>query len=103
MLEFEELRLKLESYKEELANLKEALGYNQLKEQVEKLESQAASDGFWDDIESSQKVLQQTSKLRSKLECYDKLCRDYEDAEVLILMGDEAEDLSLVDETAECV
>ena len=38
MLEFEELRLKLESYEDELKNLKEAIGYEQLKEQVEKLE-----------------------------------------------------------------
>jgi len=103
MLEFEELRLKLESYKDELLALKEAIGYEQLKEQVEKLESQAAADGFWDDIENSQKVLQQTSRYKSKIQDYDRLCSLYEDAGVLILMGDEAEDLSLVDEAAEYI
>lgn len=103
MLEFEELRLKLESFKDELKNLKEAIGYEQLKEQVEKLESQAAADGFWDDVENSQKILMQTSKLKSKIEDYDKLCGTYEDAETLILMGDEAEDLSLVEEASEYI
>ena len=103
MLQFEELRLKLESYKDELIALKEAIGYEQLKEQVEKLESQAAAEGFWDDIENSQKVLQQTSRYKSKIQDYDRLCSLYEDAGVLILMGDESEDLSLVDEATEYI
>ncbi len=103
MLEFEELRLKLESYQDELKNLKEAIGYEHLREQVEKLESMAASDGFWDDVENSQKILQQTSKLKSKIEGYDKLCSIYDDASVLISMGDEEEDLSLVEEASEYI
>ena len=103
MLEFEELGIKLSSYKDELADLKDAIGYASLCEQVAKLEAQAAAPGFWDDIENSQAILQKTSKIKGKIEEYDRIKTLYEDTEVLIEMADEAEDLSLVDEIKESV
>ncbi len=98
MLEFEELGIKLSSYKNELIDLKEAIGYASLCEQVAKLEAQAAAPGFWDDLENSQEILQKTSKLKGKIEEYDRIKALYNDTEVLIEMADEAEDLSLVEE-----
>ena len=64
MLEFEELGLKLSAYEKELKELREAIGYESLSEQVSKLEAQSAAPGFWDDVENSQTVLQKTSRLR---------------------------------------
>ncbi len=98
MLEFEELGIKLSSFKDELDDLKEAIGYASLCEQVAKLEAQAAAPGFWDDIENSQAILQRTSKLKGKIEEYDRIKNLYDDTEVLIEMADEAEDLSLIEE-----
>ena len=98
MLEFEELGLKLSSYKDELAELKEAIGYDNIAEQVAKLEAQAAAPNFWDDLENSQTILQKTSRLKEKISEYDRLKALFEDTSVLIEMGDEAEDLSLVEE-----
>ncbi|MBQ9768906.1 MAG: peptide chain release factor 2 [Clostridia bacterium] len=98
MLEFEELGIKLSSFKDELDDLKEAIGYASLCEQVAKLETQAAAPGFWDDIENSQAILQKTSKLKGKIEEYDRIKNLYDDTEVLIEMADEAEDLSLLEE-----
>ena len=98
MLEFEELGIKLSSFKDELDDLKEAIGYASLCEQVAKLEAQAAAPGFWDDIENSQAILQKTSKLKGKIEEYDRIKNLYDDTEVLIEMADEAEDLSLLEE-----
>ena len=98
MLEFEELGIKLSSFKDELDDLKEAIGYASLCEQVAKLEAQAAAPGFWDDIENSQAILQKTSKLKGKIEEYDRIKNLYDDTEVLIGMADEAEDLSLLEE-----
>ncbi len=98
MLEFEELGLKLSSYKDELAELKEAIGYENISEQVAKLEAQAAAPNFWDDLENSQAILQKTSRLKEKISEYDRLKSLFEDTAILIEMGDEAEDLSLVEE-----
>ena len=98
MLEFEELGLKLSSYSDELHDLKEAIGYDSLTEQVAKLEAQAAAPGFWDDLENSQAVVQKTSKLKAKLAEYDRIKGLYDDTEVLIEMANDAEDLSELDE-----
>ncbi len=98
MLEFEQLKLRLEANTHELHDLKDALGYNALCREIEELETKASAPDFWDDMESSQKILQRTGKLKNTVEAYDSLCSSYEDIGVLIEMGDEEEDLSLVEE-----
>ncbi len=98
MLEFEQLKLRLEANTGELHDLKDALGYNALCREIEELETKASAPDFWDDMEKSQKILQRTGKLKNTVESYDGLCSSYEDLGVLIEMGDEEQDLSLVDE-----
>ena len=103
MLEFEQCKLRLEANEKELRDLKDALGYESLKREIEELETKAAAPGFWDDMEASQKILQRTGKLKNTVEAYDRICVDYEDILTLIEMGDEEEDLSLVDEITESI
>ena len=98
MLEFEQLKARLTANEQEVRDLKDAIGYDRLKREIEELELKAAADGFWDDIENSQAVLQRTGKLKNKVETYDTIVSQYEDLSVLIDMGDEEGDLSLVDE-----
>ena len=101
MLEFEQLKLRLEGNEAELRDLKDALGYDRLKNEIEELEAKTSAPGFWDDTENSQKILQKTGKLKNTAEAYEKLCSAYDDLSVLIDMGNEEEDLSLVDEITE--
>lgn len=98
MLEFEQLKLRLEGSETELRDLKDAIGYDKLKNEIDELELKAAAPGFWDDTENSQKILQRTGKLKNTVEGYDRLCSSYDDLLVLIEMGDEEGDLSLTDE-----
>ena len=98
MLEFEQLNLRLVSNKEELTDLKDALGYDRLKREIEELEMKSSAPGFWDNPEESQKIVQKTGKLKNTVELYDKSVALYEDLEVLIGMGDEEGDLSLIPE-----
>ena len=98
MLEFEQLGLRLQSNEPELRDLKDALGYDALRREIEELETRAAAPGFWDDMEASQKILQKTGRLKNTVETYDKMCSLYDDVTVLIEMGDEEGDLSLVEE-----
>lgn len=98
MLEFEQLKLRLEGSETELRDLKDAIGYDKLKNEIDELELKAAAPGFWDDTENSQKILQRTGKLKNTVEGYDRLCSSYDDLLVLIEMGDEEGDLSLIDE-----
>lgn len=101
MLQFEELKLKLEGMKPEIDDLASALGLSQMKSEIQQLENRAAEPGFWDDMDNSQKILQRTANLKAKVEKYEKLVARYEDALALIELGDEAEDLSLLDEAQE--
>ena len=103
MLEFEQLKLRLLSHRQEIDELKDAIGYDRLKREIEELELKSAAPGFWDDLEASQAVLQKTGKLKNKVEGYDRLKSSFEDIEVLIDMGDEEGDLSLVGEITEAI
>ena len=98
MLEFEQLGLRLTANETELHDLKDALGYNALCREIEELETKAAAPGFWDDLENSQKVLQKTGKLKNTVARYDEICQSYDDLMVLIELGNEEGDLSLIEE-----
>lgn len=98
MLEFEQLNLRLISNRDELLDLKDALGYERLKRDIEELEMKSSEPGFWDDPEASQKIVQKTGKLKNTVELYDKSVALYDDLTVLIEMGDEEGDLSLIPE-----
>ncbi len=98
MLEFEQLKLRLVGNETEVHDLKDALGYDHLVREIEELEAKASAPDFWDNMENAQKILQITGKKKSTVETYDKICTTYDDLQVLIEMGDEEEDLSLVEE-----
>jgi len=98
MLQFEEQRLRLEDNRAELKDLGEALGIEKLKEEIPKLESDTAVDGFWNDVENSQKVLQKIAQMKNKVQSYENLVSDFEDTFTLIELADEEGDESLIDE-----
>lgn len=99
MLQFEELRLRLESLRPDIDDYADALGLEQMRSQIQQLENRATEPGFWDDIENSQKVLKQTSDLKRKVETYEGLDTKYFDTLTLIELANEEEDESLFEET----
>ncbi len=101
MLQFEELKHRLEGLEKSLDSLEEALGLQKLREEVEMLEHKSAEPGFWDNMEQAQKITQRMASLKGKDEGYQKLRDRAGDAMALIEMGDEAEDLSLLPEAQE--
>ena len=74
MLAFEELKLRLEGYHDELVDLKDAIGYDNAKMEIDKLEYKTAENGFWDNPEASQVILQKLGAYKNKVENYDRLC-----------------------------
>ncbi|MEH2934402.1 peptide chain release factor 2 [Acutalibacter sp. JLR.KK004] len=98
MLQFEECKRQLEEQQEALAKLEEALGLPKLREEVEMLEHKSAEPGFWDNMQEAQKVTQRMAGLKAKDEGYQKLAARLDDCLALVEMGDEAEDLSLLEE-----
>lgn len=103
MIQFEELRLRLLEYKDKLAELGEALGLENMKNEVSELEAKTAQDGFWDDISGTQAVLQRISALKNKIAKYEGLCASFEDNLTMIELSDEEEDLDMLDECTKSV
>ncbi len=65
-----------------------------LRARLASLEGEMGAPGFWDDQERAARVSTEQSRVAKKLERYDELVRDYEDArELLSLDGDLAEDI----------
>ena len=103
MLQYEELRLKLEGMYPAIEDLAESIGLAGLRRQAEELDAQASAPGFWDDMEFAQKMTQKAAGIKGKIEAYERLLEDYNDTMTLIELADEAEDLSLLDECKEGV
>ena len=60
-------------------------------------------EGFWDDMETSQKILQKTKQLKDKVEKYNKLKTSWEDTLVLIDLANEENDESMLPEIKKAV
>ena len=81
-----------------LSDLEEALDLKAAGEEIEKLEAQAAEPEFWNDMSHSQKILQRTSTLKNKVSKYNALKQKFDDIQTLIELGNEAEDVSRLEE-----
>ncbi len=103
MLQFEEQKIRLSGLDKDIKDLGDALGLAYLRKEVESLEIQASAPNFWDNIEKAQEIQQRTSRLKEKVNKYERLCSNYEDTLVLIEMADEEGDLSLFDEVVMAV
>ena len=98
MIILDELRVEMVGYRKEMEELADVLNIKAAKERVAELNKQTEENGFWDDLENSQKVLQETKSLERKIEKFNKLNDSLEDGIALIELSIEADDESSVDE-----
>jgi peptide chain release factor 2 len=103
LIQFDELKLKLENCWPDIQDLETALGLKQKKREAEELDQKAAADGFWDDMETAQKVTQRAAVLKDVIGGYEKLVEDYHDTMTLIELANEEEDASLLEECSSAV
>jgi peptide chain release factor 2 len=98
MLEFEEYKVKLNALKPALGNLGEALKLTAGAQEIAELEAESAQDGFWSDLQRSQKVQQRLKQLRAKRTRFEKLTRQWDDLYAICEMALEENDESLLPE-----
>ena len=72
-----------------------------VRKELEELEQRATEPEFWNDAENSQRVLQRTKNLNAKLENFQKLLNDCEDAMTLADLGLGENDETILDEVLE--
>ncbi|WP_300274988.1 peptide chain release factor 2 [uncultured Oscillibacter sp.] len=98
LIEYDEYKQKLRDLGPELEKLSAALDMDSARAEASKLEDETAQDGFWNDLERSQKVQQRLKQLQNKIARQDKLVTEWQDLTALCEMGQEAEDEELLEE-----
>ena len=98
MLLLDELRLELEGYRKDMKELYVILNIDKLNEETAKLQEQSAEEGFWEDLEKSQKVMQTIKQNEATAAGYKKLNDLLEDTITMIELT--VEEGNQEDETA---
>ncbi|MDD6278674.1 MAG: peptide chain release factor 2 [Ruminococcus sp.] len=98
MIILDDLKAEMVGYRKEIEELSDVLNIKQTKKELAELNEAAAKDGFWDDLENSQKVLQQTKAAEKKIARFNTLSDCLEDIITLIELSIEEDDESSVDE-----
>ena len=101
MIEYDEYKSKINALRPTLERLGQALKLDAAQEELRELEEESARDGFWNDLERSQKVLQRIKQLKQKIDKFRKLSSRWNDLLTLCQMGIEEEDESLLPELQE--
>ena len=84
MVLLDELRVTMSDYQKDMDELYEVLGVAAATERYNVLQEEIAKEGFWDDLEHSQKVLQESKTLENRINSYKKMQSELEDIITLI-------------------
>ncbi len=98
LIEYDAYKQKLRELRPELDKLSAALDIDSARQEAARLEDETAQDGFWSDLERSQKVQQRLKQLQNKIARQQKLLTAWEDLTALCEMGQEAEDGEILEE-----
>ena len=98
MIEFDDYKTKLHNIRPKLDELSDSLNLNACREEHERLQAQIESPGFWDDLETSQKVMKRSRQLEAKMERYAHMVSQWDDMMTICEMAIEENDESMLDE-----
>lgn len=100
-IEYQEFKGKISEYKPLIAQLRDSLNINSLKDKIKNLEAQATAPNFWDDMKSAQQIMQKTTYLKDKITKFTNLETMMEDCETMFEMLTEEDDESLSNELSQ--
>ena len=98
MVELDGFKTRLNGYTQPLNEVRESLDLENKEQRVEELEREMEAPGFWDNAERSQEMMKELSALKSDMEVYHKLQNQKEEIELMIEMGNEENDPSVIPE-----
>ena len=98
MLELDNIKLELETYREPLSQLHKSLDLDAKENRIDELNHLMAEPNFWDDPEKSQKQSIELGNLKDDVTTYNKLSSQFTDIFDLIDMANDENDDSMVDE-----
>ena len=92
---YEEENAHIQGYQERLAELRAALNVESTKTKIADCETRMAAEGFWNDPDAAQKVVQELKQLKNAVEAPEALQTEIEEAALLIEMAQQEEDDSM--------
>jgi len=93
IMDFDSIRLELESLVDKLNTLKNATKIDEKKEKEDKLEKETFKDGFWDNVKESSKVLTELKYLKSEIAKFENAKKEYDDAKTFLELAEEENDI----------
>ncbi len=103
MITIAELKTRLGEYETAVNDLRDALAIEASEKRLAELEHRMTMPGFFDDQEKSQQVYTEMGDLKNKLERYQKLATQHEEAGLLLEMLEEENDPALIPEGEQAV
>ena len=98
MVELDQFKYTLSTYDETLKEVKDSLDLENKERRITELDKSMEEPGFWDDPERSTKTVREAKNLKDTVDGYKHLEQQYEDIQVMIEMGYEENDESLIPE-----
>ena len=98
MVELDQMKIELGQYKAPLAEVKDALHLEDKKKRIEELDMDMASPDFWNDTDRANKLSRESKNLKDTVEECHAMEQAYDDIEVMIEMGNEENDQSMIEE-----
>ena len=98
MVELDNFKSVLATYKQPLVEMKGALDLVNKEQKIQELEREMEAPDFWNEPAVSQKKMQQLKSLKDDVATFAKLATGYEDIETMIEMGYEENDIELIPE-----
>ena len=101
MVELDDLKTKLKTYEQPLAEMKSSLDLENKEKRIEELHMTMSEPDFWTNTEKATRTQKELGALQNDIADYKKLSGQYEELMLLIDMANEDEDASVIDDVRE--
>lgn len=96
MVQLDQMKVELQQLSPQLEEVRDSLDLDYKKQRIEELSRESEAPDFWSDADTANKKMKQLKDLQSTVDEADGLSSSYEDIMMLIEMGNEENDESVI-------
>ncbi|MFH1861129.1 MAG: peptide chain release factor 2 [bacterium] len=93
---FTELQSRLQQISKRIENLRGSLDVDAAQKEINTIEAQTIHHEFWDNSDTARTIMQRMAQLKEQIEPYLKFVKEIENIDILIQLGTEENETSLV-------
>ena len=98
MIQLDQMKLELQQYEAPMEEVRDSLDLDYKKQRIEELQRESEAPDFWMNADKANQKMKQLKDLLTTVEDADGLVNSYEEIMMMIEMGNEEEDESVVEE-----